>query len=94
MILGFVGFMVQMTHPDLAFAYAELSKFLPCPGEKHLKQAKWCLGYLAGTIDRGITYSSPAKDSINIMEAWVDSNFATDPDTCQSVTGYVVVLNN
>eukprot|EP00961_Rhodomonas_salina_P132192 1778970-Rhodomonas_salina.1 len=35
-ILGFTGFLVQMTRPDLAFAYAALSAFLACPGQKHL----------------------------------------------------------
>eukprot|EP00961_Rhodomonas_salina_P249737 3375613-Rhodomonas_salina.1 len=35
-ILGFTGFLVQMTRPDLALAYAALSAFLACPGQKHL----------------------------------------------------------
>jgi hypothetical protein len=94
MILGYLGFLVQMTRPDLAFAYAELSKFLACPGEVHLEQAERCLAYLVGTVDRGITYSAPRKSKLNTLEAWVDSDYAADPDTRRSVTGYVVVLNN
>lgn len=85
-----------MTRPDLSFAYAELFKFLACPGTVHLEQAdsEWCLGYLVGTVDRGITYSAPSYSKLNVMEAWVDSDYAADPDTRRSVTGYVVVLNN
>ena len=85
MILGFLGFLVQMTRPDLAFAYAELSKFLSCPGQAHLEQAERCLAYLAGTMDHGITYSRQESGKLNIMEAWVDSDYATDPDTHRSV---------
>ncbi len=39
-ILGFTGFMVQMTRADLASAYAELSKCLSCPCPKHLAEAE------------------------------------------------------
>eukprot|EP00961_Rhodomonas_salina_P021747 292594-Rhodomonas_salina.5 len=35
-IVGHVSFMVQMTRPDLAFAFPELSKFVQCPGVPHL----------------------------------------------------------
>eukprot|EP00961_Rhodomonas_salina_P041554 559249-Rhodomonas_salina.1 len=66
-IVGHLSFLVQCTHPDLSFAYAELSKFVAYPGQKHMEQAE---------------------------HGWVDSDFAADPDTWHSVTGYVVSLNN
>lgn len=60
-----------MTRPDLSFAFAELSKF-----------ACSTLSYLVGTADSGITYSRPAKASqINKLHGWVDSDYASDPDT-------------
>eukprot|EP00961_Rhodomonas_salina_P066764 896439-Rhodomonas_salina.3 len=82
--------MVMMTHQDLAFAFAELSnlKFVQNPGQVHLKAVLSTLSYLAGTADKGVTYSRPALDK------HVDSDYAADPDTCRSVTGYVVSLNN
>jgi len=74
MILVFLGFLVQtwMTRPDLAFMYAELSKFLLCPCNVHLEQAEHCLAYLWGTIDMGITCNRPKyEDKVNILvEAW------------------------
>ena len=95
MILGFIGFMVQMTRPDLAFAYCELSKFLSCPGQVHMTQAERCLAYIKGTIDYGITYDRPKYPSkVNRLEAFVDSDYAADPDTRRSVTGYLIILNN
>jgi len=94
---GFVGhlsFLVQMTRPDLAFAFSELSKFLQAPGIKHWQSVLRTLQYLRGTYDQGITYSDPGRSKRNVLEGWVDSDFAADPDTRRSVTGYVLSLNN
>eukprot|EP00961_Rhodomonas_salina_P054757 735670-Rhodomonas_salina.1 len=77
-ILGHTSFLVQMTRPDLAFSFAELSKFASCPG----------------TVDHGITYSDPGPKRRHVLMGWVDSDFAADPDTRRSVTGYVISLNN
>eukprot|EP00961_Rhodomonas_salina_P113355 1524992-Rhodomonas_salina.2 len=87
----------MMTRPDLAFAFAELSKFVQNPGQVHLKAVLCTLAYLAGTADKGVTYSRPALDKhINRLYGWVDSDYAADPKTCSSVTGYasVVSMNN
>eukprot|EP00961_Rhodomonas_salina_P064520 868030-Rhodomonas_salina.1 len=84
-----------MTRPDLAFAFAELSKFVQAPGQVHLKAVQRTLAYLAGTPDKGLTYSRPALDKhVNRLYGWVYSDFAADRDTRHSVTGYVVSLNN
>eukprot|EP00961_Rhodomonas_salina_P028494 384591-Rhodomonas_salina.1 len=40
-----------MTRCNLAFAYAELSKFVQCPGAAHLKAAERVLQYLLGTYE-------------------------------------------
>eukprot|EP00961_Rhodomonas_salina_P218535 2953660-Rhodomonas_salina.1 len=32
-IVGHISFLVSCTHPDLAFAYSELSKFVQFPGQ-------------------------------------------------------------
>ena len=94
---GFVGhlsFLVQMTRPDLAFAFSELSKFIQAPGIKHWLSVSRTLQYLRGTYNQGITYSDPGLAKRNVVEGWVDSDFAADPDTRRSVTGYVLSLNN
>lgn len=68
-------------------AFAELSKFVSCPGVVHLKAARRVLSYLsAGTVDEGITYSRPTHDRhVNCLFGWVDSDYAADPDTRRSV---------
>ena len=92
--MGHISFLVTMTRCDLAFSYAELSKFVQSPGPVHLAAAERVLQYLRGTFLEGITYSDPGPKLRNRLRAWVDSDYAADPDTRKSVTGYVVSLNN
>ena len=94
-IIGHLSFLVMMTRPDSAFAFAELSRFVQAPGEVHMKSARHILAYLAGTSEEGVTYSAPtdAKD-LNCLHGWVDSDYAADPDTRRSVSGYLISMNN
>jgi hypothetical protein len=92
-IVGHLSFLVQMTRPDLAYAYAELSKFCQSPGLVHLHAAERVLQYLRGTYDIGITYSDPGEALRNKLGGWVDSDFAADPDTRRSVSGYILSMN-
>jgi hypothetical protein len=38
-IVGCLSYLVNMTRPDLAFSFSQLSKFLQCPGDAHLAAA-------------------------------------------------------
>jgi hypothetical protein len=49
--------------------------------------------YLRGTYNEGITYCDPGEDRRNKLTGWVDSDFAADPDTRKSMTGYLFSLN-
>ena len=92
-IVGSIGFLVQMTRCDLAFAYGQLSQFLHCPGPVHLLAAERALAYVRGTSDFGLYYSDLGAGRRNVLTGWVDSDFASDSDTRRSVTGYVMSLN-
>ena len=92
-ITGHLSFLVTMTRCNLAFAYAELSKFVHCPGVKHLAAAERALQFLKGTWINGLTYTDPGQGKQNILGGWVDPDFASDPDTRKSVTGYVLSMN-
>eukprot|EP00961_Rhodomonas_salina_P239683 3237660-Rhodomonas_salina.2 len=83
-----------MTRCDLAFAYAELSKFVQCPGAAHLKAAERVLQYLCGTYELGLTYGVADPNLTHVLRGWVDSDYVSDPDTRKSVTGYVLSLNS
>ena len=45
------------------------------------------------TYNEGITYCDPAEERRNKLTGWVDSDFAADPDTRKSMTGYLFSLN-
>lgn len=89
-IVRHVSFLVSCTQPDLAFAYSELSKLVQYPGVVHFKAAEHVLQYLMGTYDQGLTYLRLDARHCNRLEGWVDNRYAADPDTRQSVTGYVM----
>jgi hypothetical protein len=98
-IVGAVGWLNQGTRPDISHAYSELSKFVQCPGQKLMDTAQCCLKYLAGTTDLCIHYGHTKDGKIegrelNSLWGWVDTNFATDLDTCSSHTGYIIMMND
>jgi hypothetical protein len=39
-IVGSLGWLKQRTRPDISHAYSELSKFVHCPGQKHMDAAE------------------------------------------------------
>ena len=92
-IVGCLSYLVNMTRPDLAFTYSQLSKFVQSPGPVHLAAAERALAYLRGTYNEGITYCDPGEERRNKLTGWVDSDFAADPDTRKSMTGYLFSLN-
>ena len=92
-IVGCLSYLVNMTRPDLAFTYSQLSKFVQSPGPVHLAAAERALAYLRGTYNEGITYCDPGEGRRNKLTGWVDSDFAADPDTRKSMTGYLFSLN-
>ena len=92
-IVGCLSYLVNMTRPDLAFTYSQLSKFVQSPGPVHLAAAERALAYLRGTYSEGITYCDPGDECRNKLTGWVDSDFAADPDTRKSMTGYLFSLN-
>jgi hypothetical protein len=70
----------NMTRPDLAFTYCQLSKFVQAPGPVHLAAAERALAYLRGTYNEGTTYCDPGEERRNKLGGWVDCDFAADPE--------------
>ncbi len=92
-ISGCLSYLVNMTRPDLAYSFSQLSKFLQCPGDAHLAAAYRVLAYVKGTLNQGLSYHDPGVGKRNTLSGWVDSDFASDIiDTRKSVTGYLMVL--
>jgi hypothetical protein len=51
-IVGCLSYLVNMTRPDLAFSYSQLSKFVQYPGMAHLEVAERVLQYVRATYDQ------------------------------------------
>lgn len=45
-------------------------------------------------FELGLTYSDPGQECLNILQGWVDSDYASKLDTRKSGTGCVLSLNN
>ena len=90
-IVGSLGYLVNMTRPDLAWSYSELSKYVQYPGQDHMDAANHVLRYLRGTCDQAIVYTRSDK-AADVLWGWVDSDWAADLDSRRSHTGYVIML--
>lgn len=92
--IGSLNYLVQCTRPDLAFACPQLSQYLDSPGTKHWAAFWRVLRYLQGTQHFSITFQRPADSDILIATSknFVDSDWAGDPHSRRSTTGYVFSL--
>src|SRR5712671_2127068 len=77
------------TQPDIAFAVTKLSQFASNPTEEHLEKALYICHYLLETPNYALVYNGPRNDR---LLAYADSDWASDPITRKSTSGYVVKL--
>ena len=97
-IVGSLGYLVNMTRPDLAWSYSELSKYVQNPGKAHMDAVHHILRYLRATYDQAIVYKRTDKLA-NTIWGLVDSEWAADQkliynlDSRRSHTGYVLMLS-
>ncbi len=59
-IVGYIGWLVQTTRPDLAPSHWFLSAYSNKPSRSHLNAALYVLHYIHSTFDYGFTFSSNA----------------------------------
>jgi hypothetical protein len=91
-LIGALLWLSISTRPDIAFATNQLARFLVNPGPSHFVAAKRVLRYLAGTSTFGIRYHR-CTENANTLVAYVDADFAGNPEDRLSVTGFIVFLN-
>ena len=91
-IVGSLGYLVTVTHPDLAWSYSEFSKFFQLPGIAHMEATEHVLQYLRDTWNESITYTRGSRIP-NELWGWVHTDWADDTNTRRPHTGYILMMN-
>ena len=89
-LIGSLTYAAMAKRPDISSALNIVSQFASCPGNEHWTAAKRILRYLQGTSDWGITFN--ASNSTLDLLGYVDADWAGDPVTRKSQSGYVFML--
>jgi len=77
-------YLIVGTRPDLAYSVQSLSRHLKNPHLCHWEAAKKVMRYVAGTLNYGLIYTGTSTE----LSAYSDSDYASDPLTRKSITGY------
>ena len=90
-VIGSLLFLMLGTRPDLAFAVTKLAQFASNPSDEHLDRALYICRYLVGTKDYSLVYNGASQTGI---VAGTDLDWASDPHSRRSQTGYFLKLAN
>ncbi|CAN6557283.1 unnamed protein product [Malus baccata var. baccata] len=82
---------LTFTGPDLSYAVGVACQYMNTPTDIHFDLVKRILRYIQGTLQCGLTYSASQDTSLT---AFSDSDWAADPNTRRSVTGFVVFMGS
>lgn len=89
-LVGGLLYLVCGSRPDIAGAVSQVCRFVQNPGRQHWDAVKHILRYLQGTKTAGITLGG----SQTALRGYVDSDWASDPITRRSRTGYIFYLHD
>ena len=93
-VVGICLHLSRTVRPDIALAVSELSRFVSCFGEKHIKAANWLALYLKGTQDLGVSYHGKLPSHLkNKLISFSDADWAGEAASRKSRSGYTLQLN-
>ncbi|CAL9028009.1 unnamed protein product, partial [Prunus brigantina] len=81
---------LTFTRPDLAYSVNAVCQYMTNPSETHFLLVKRILRYIQGTMEYGITFSPGDMH----LHAYSDADWAGDPSTRRSTTGFVVFIGS
>ncbi|PKU65522.1 Retrovirus-related Pol polyprotein from transposon TNT 1-94 [Dendrobium catenatum] len=81
---------LTITRPDIAYSVNQLSQHMHNPLSQHVYLLKRLLRYLKGTLDYGI----PISKSNLVLSSFSDADWAGDPISRRSTSGYCSFLGN
>lgn len=88
-IIGSLLYLSTKTRPDIAYGVNFCSRYVEEPSQERITDIKHILKYLNGNKEHGIEYKNNKEK--NLLKAYCDADFAGDPETRRSTTGYVIL---
>jgi len=90
-VIGSLLYLMICTRPNIAYAVTKMAKFAINPSQEHLNKALYICRYLVGTRNYALTYDGTNGSG---LEAFTDSDWASDGDDRKSISGYFFKLAN
>ena len=88
-VIGSLLYIMLGTRPDIAFAVTKLAQYAVNPSQEHLNKALYVCRYLIGTRDYYLSYDG--RKGLGLT-ACTDSDWASDPNSRRSQTGFFLKL--
>ena len=92
-LIGSLLYVSLMTRPDITYAVNYLARFATYPHKTLLKQIHRVINYLNDTKSFKLSYGNNKKGGTNVVECYCDSDYAQEPTTRKSMTGYIYKIN-
>eukprot|EP00698_Gefionella_okellyi_P018278 TRINITY_DN5462_c1_g1_i3.p1 TRINITY_DN5462_c1_g1~~TRINITY_DN5462_c1_g1_i3.p1 ORF type:complete len:457 (-),score=85.43 TRINITY_DN5462_c1_g1_i3:362-1732(-) len=93
-LVGGLNYLVSCTRPDIAAAVSAVAAHMSEPHENHMTAVKRILRYLKGTRDYCLMLRLPRMSDQLQLIGFTDADYAGDPQTRRSQTGYCFMLGN
>ena len=90
-------YLIQLIHPDLYIVTRELSKATKRSSSENFKILIRFIKYLVHSKDKGLCLDTSDKNGPieeDKMMVYVDSDWEGDPETRQSVSGWIIMISH
>ena len=88
-MIGSLMYLMNCTHPDIAYAINRLSQFTQNPNRENWIALNRILKYLKWTISYELMYFGLPT----VLEGYSDANWISDSDETKSTSGFIFTLS-